>query len=526
MMLRPSSVSWLRVATVLALTAVALRASPSRASEDANAIAVVRDAEPVAVLGASLPDLAGRSIAELALFRYDIATASFVPIPFQVDERIDHVFNPNTPSAFHELMYDVFHVEDGRVDGDDELVFLFGDAGPEAPDGAAWVAGAEATRYEITVEDPRPGAPVPERRAYLFTGTSLPRSPVVYVGWSGSSTSAISSSVWSIEFADRWVLNGYRVNAPCGTGSDLIDRVKGRAGRNLNMESEQEWNLTSTFLGSLVGPVRAIRYVRGAASGLNTVHHDVVYQGFWERTVNLRVHPIAAVALYVDLLPQSNTTVFTPRTTAGATVDGVPDFGVNGAFVPWALVRSPSGGYVIRYDVPASPLYATKWFYYRDDVAYNDAVTPLYDDDDHSSFGAQGVELRDLVGDELSTIPFTYRVYPLCSNVGDAELGAGYQSLGDNALAVSILPEQRVAGPVRTLRLARAGVDVVLQWDPIPGAESYRIFATAFADLPHTSWTPIGDAATVSFVDAGAAASPDPRHYSVVGLIDSEEGDW
>ena len=495
------------------------------AAADARA-AIGRDQEPVVVTGATLPALSGRNVAELALFRYDVATASFVPIPFQVDERVDHRFNAGTATEFEETLYDVFGEDDGLFDGGDEVAFLYGDAGSAAPAFAPWVAGADATRHELVVTDPRPGAPAPERRVYLFTGASLPRSPVSYVAWSGSASGDIVSSSWSVEFSDRWVLDGYRVLPPCGLGSDLIDRIKGRAGRNLNLESEQEWNLGSEYLGGVVGPVRAIRYVRGAASGVNTTHHDVIYPAFWERVVNLRVHPIARVALYVDLLPRVGTTVFTSRAPAGVAVDGVPDAGLSTAFVPWAVVSGPSGGYVTLYDVPASGLYASKLFYYRDDASYDDALTPLYDDDDNASFGAQGVDLRDLNGSELDAIPFAFRIYPLCGGIGDADLGAAYQGLRDAPLQLAAVPQTRIAGPVRTLLASRQQADVVLDWEAIPGTTAYRIYVADFPDLPQASWAPLGETTAPGFVDAGAAGAAQPRFYSVVGLNGTSEGAW
>src|SRR5512143_1906135 len=76
-MLQPRPAVRTRVLSSLLLSLAASTAAWARAA-DASAVTVVRDAEPVNVLGASLADLTGRSIAELALFRYDAASASFV----------------------------------------------------------------------------------------------------------------------------------------------------------------------------------------------------------------------------------------------------------------------------------------------------------------------------------------------------------------------------------------------------------------------------------------------------------------
>ncbi len=500
--------------------------APSRAEVDAAYLSLVRDDEPVIVPGGSLPELDGRRLDDLALFRWDTASAVFVPLPFQFDERVVRVFNGGTPIQFQELMYDVERLEDERLDADDELVFLFGDAGPRAPTDAPWLAGSEARRFEIEVHDPRPGAPLTPRYAYLFSGPSLPRSPVDHVNWSVSPGNRISTPTWFIGYSDRWILDEFGVEPPCGYGTDLIDRVKGRAGANLSMESEQDWNATSIFLGGLVGPVRAIRYVRGAASGMNTVHHDVIYRGFWERFVNLRVHPIAAIALYVDLRPILGARVYTERVTDGIEADGVPDFGVGFSLVPWSVVRSGEGGYAMLYSVPSTPLIGSRRYYYRDDVNHDDATSQFYDDEDDASYGAQGVELRDLTGSATDNIPFALRVYPLCSDTGDADLGAALQEMKDQPFALQVIPQAQRLGPIRTLRGERSLADVILTWQGVPASQVYRVYRAHSPDLPRASWTPIGETSATTFVDAGAALDPSPRFYSVVAVADSQEGEW
>jgi hypothetical protein len=504
---------------------LALAASLAPASDSVFS-STARDEEPVTISGAALSELAGRSLADLAMFRWDAAQTAFVPIPFQIDERVNHLFPGTTTGPFYESMYDVFGEDDGLLDADDEIVFLFGDGGPAAPAAASWPAAAEARRYEIVVSDPRAGAPVPERRAYLFTGPTLERSPQHYVQWDGLRTSPVHSSTWSIGFTDRWVLDSYRVHPPCGTGGDIIDRFKGRAGASLGMESEQIWNATSTYLGGIAGPVRAIRYVLGAASAVNTIHHDVIYRGFWERGINLRVHPIAAVAFYVDHRPGPNTQLFTDRVAAGVPVDGVPDAGMGTSMISWAVLRGPLGGYALQYDIPPSPFYGSSRLYYRDDVTHNDATDIFYDDEDNSSFGAQGVELRDLVGSLSDTIVGRFRTYPLCANVGDAAVGAGLQDQKNNPLAVQVLAQNRVAGPVRTLRAARSGSDIDLSWEAIPGVDGYRVYVAESAWVPQASWTLLGETAATGLVDAGGASTALPRHYSVVGVLEDDEGEW
>ena len=47
-----------------------------------------RDDEPVQLSGAGLPDLVGTAVGDLAVFVWDPDATAYVPIPFQVDERV------------------------------------------------------------------------------------------------------------------------------------------------------------------------------------------------------------------------------------------------------------------------------------------------------------------------------------------------------------------------------------------------------------------------------------------------------
>ena len=96
-----------------------------------------RDDEPVLLTGAQFPELDGTLLADTGLFVYDPAIPGYRPIPFQWDERVDRVFNEGSPFEFHQLLYDFEHEEDGRLDADDELAFMYRDAGQRAP-AAGW----------------------------------------------------------------------------------------------------------------------------------------------------------------------------------------------------------------------------------------------------------------------------------------------------------------------------------------------------------------------------------------------------
>jgi hypothetical protein len=494
----------------------------------ADCLALDRGQEPVLMAGSHFPELYGRSANELGVFRWDASAGAFVAIPFQMDQRLPRVFGAGTDLEFTEVMYDVFREDDGRLDPDDEVVFLFGDAGPQAPVEAEWPAGAQEKRYEIRVLDDRPGVTPVTRYAYLFQGGGLARSLVSYVNWDGSSISTISSEQLALRFQDRWLLTELRVHAPCGTGVDLIDRLKGRAGtgRPEQSESEQTWNQISFYMGGIVGPVRAIRYVRGAASGFNTIHHDIVYRAFWQRTVNLRVHNVANVWLYLDWLPIPGARLYTPLVRNGVPMDGSPDRSIGTTLVPWTVTSSPAGGAAMYYEVPPSPFVTDRRFYYADDDGYNDAP-PLpggYFDEDDIAIGNHGVQLVGLLGEETDTITASYTLYPLCSGDGDATTGDLIEAFRTYPLDRRADVQFAPVDAVRTLQVARSGLDVALSWAAVAGSTGYRVYTAAEPDLPAAGWTALADTTGTIWVDEGALLQPD-RYYSVVPLTASgDEG--
>ncbi|UCF67211.1 MAG: hypothetical protein JSV80_15755, partial [Acidobacteriota bacterium] len=181
-----------------------------------------RGDEPVLAYGSSFSAFQGRLLSDLALFRYDPDAVAFEPIPFQIDERIEKLFNEGLEFEFRETIYDVLGEDDGRLDADDELVFIYRDAGPRARAEAPWPECAEEIRYEIAAIDTRPGVSNPTGWVYLFAGTGLARSSEQRVSWDLLPSSAISSACIELGFTDRWLLTELRVFPPCGSGIDLI----------------------------------------------------------------------------------------------------------------------------------------------------------------------------------------------------------------------------------------------------------------------------------------------------------------
>jgi len=521
-----------RAVTVWILGLVALGTASAAAADIAPSSqpGIPRDDEPVVISGSGLAALLGTPVDQVALFRYDPHSETFVPIPFQVDQRLDVTFDVGRPSEFvEEDMYDVLHLDDGLLDEEDEVVFMFSDGGPQAPAGAVWPAGTGSLRYETTVRDDRDEQNPVTRWAYLFAGPALPRSATSYVSWGGTASSSIVTPEFSLDYADRWLLTGYRVAPPCGSGADLIDRFKVRS-RPFGLPSidEEVVNLNSQYLGGLIGPIRALRYVRGAKSGTNTIHFDRVSRGRWTRFVHLRVHPLDQFDMYFDWLPRSNALFYREGMAGPVPIDGVPDAGVGASFAAWNLVRGPGGGMFVAYDVPPSPLYSEKRLYYRDDASYDDAPAGIpYPDEDDAAYGTHGLSVLGLQDSNFTPMTFSFRVEPLCSSEGSVDLALAHFELVTDPLEIEIEPQSPALGAVRGLVVRREADDVVLSWPATAGAAAYHVYSSLSTSLPYGSWTLEEDLLETTYRDDGEAGRSGTKAYSVVPVApDGTEGVW
>lgn len=510
---------WFAVFSVFLILAPATQAAfPERLVVPMKALAF--EDQPVILTGAALPAMLGQNIQNLALFRYE-PNRGFVPIPFQIDERLDKVFNPGSPQLeFTENIYDIDHEEDGLLDADDEVALLFRDAGIKAPALEPWPAGAEPIRIEVQVVDSRPIGHAPPRWVYLFSGPGLSRSSTRYVRWVPGPTGTITTDLFQLQFEGNWLMTGFSIFPPCGSGNDLLDRVKGRA---LNVpgygEDEEHWNEKSSYLGGISGPIRAIRYVRGAMSGVNTMHHDIVYRSLWVRRLNLRVHALPQVQFYFDWLSQTGLQFYTPADPKGVRIDGQPDQIAQSTVPAWTVTGGSAGGLGITWELRPSPLYREAGFLYRDDRSYNDQLRnhPEYHDEDDSAYGLQGIVVKDLIDSTQSVIPFSFKAYPLCANTSWVDVGPEIQDLLSFPLAAQPTVEF-LGGPVRDLKLTLSSSDLELRWNLIPGIVKFRAYAATSPTLPNLTWTPLGETQTDHFWLSGGAVSSATSFYSVSAI--------
>jgi hypothetical protein len=354
-----------------------------------------RDLDPVVVTGAALPAFAGAPPAKIVAFRHDQGWAQ---IPVQVDERAVVSFaqirqKPRyTASA---LVYTDPLTWTGAdpvpaFDADDELVFMARDAGGPAPAGRPRGVTTGPGQV-VAVVDPLGG---PVRYVYLFLsdGSLGPGAGRDYASYafnllsggykqtyklSGNNPedSFGRTARYEVHFADRWILDRTRLLTKGSSGVDILDRHKFQfAPGNCNRTTDTFSAGGGAMIANKDGPVRAIRSVVGANSGVITQRDWYLYEGRMDTSTFLRVHAIGGTFNFYDFSPAATGMRYHDNLNpGGVTVDGKPDsvaFGV----LEWQMVTGPQGSLTMAFrrdtDIPSGKI--------KDGSFYDDDLTPSW----------------------------------------------------------------------------------------------------------------------------------------------------
>lgn len=184
------------------------------------------------------------------------------------------------------------------------------------------------------------------------------------------------------------------------------------------------------------------------------------------------------------------------------------------------------GGLFVSWNVPSSPLFTSREFFYADNAAYNDIVPGKgsYPDDDDSAYGAHGVRIRNTLDSTVTPIQIGFRVRPLCAAEGDLNLALALQEMATFPEFPAVVP-QAGCGAIRTVRATREGSNLRLDWQPEIGVTTYRVYSSNSAPVERSEWTFAGETAAPTYVDPGGATGAD-RYYSVVCTVAGAEGPW
>lgn len=444
-----------------------------------------RDLDPVVVAGAGLPALLGNAPGSIAAFRYD---NGWVQIPVQIDERavVDFAQIRTGNYNFSTLVYTDPQTFTGAdpdpgFDADDELVFLARDAGGPAGFGepAGTVAG---TRVGLTVADPLGGA---DRHVYLYVhdGSLDPtagRNDVDYAYnlLSGSylqtynrsqgpnpEDSTARTAAYEMHFSDRWIDDRLVVTTPGATGVDVLDwhGIQGTPSLCGNTTATFS-NGSGAMIANVDGPVRAVRSVVGAESGVITQREWWFYPDRIDISFVIRVHPLCCSFDFFDYSAQAIGMVYHDNLNqAGVSIDGMPDTMATGV-LEWQLVTGPQGSLThVFHTVTDLAVLAETSHYFDEQTPTHTQCTG-----DGAAYGVSGTQVNN--------IPNT-----------DPRLGPAFRL--EQYRTIYVEP------PGRTVQDALARRQQVLVPLHVRVVPSYRTFG---ASCPGTVGTPELDAAGVA----------------------------
>lgn len=374
---------------------------------------LVRPGDPVVLTGNALPKLVGQDPVHVVAFAWD--GSKWTQVPVQVDQR--DLVNPgqiyNRPaaswaklpdgSAYKILVYTPPPASPGyktdatftppdsdpKVDANDEISFLAGDLGQQAPAGSNPAGVTTSTRQVASATDPlNPGS---QGYVYLYASPTLnggaKTSGVNYTFSLDSGAykttyrmgtasnppnnqigpnpeqSTITTPTYRQTYADRWLNDGLTVSASGSSGADLLDRaiypvVNAGCARNENTYDDDHVMASpyeGAFITNVSGPVRAIRSHIGANSFMYTVQTEVFYPRREDTVIELRGHAgLPGFASYDDYTTDLKGLTYSDNNNSDIPIDGKPDAITptnqttpvpNGPPV-WQLVKGPAGSLV------------------------------------------------------------------------------------------------------------------------------------------------------------------------------------
>ncbi len=359
-------------------------------------LALHRDADPVILTGADLPEFTGLSPDQIVGFRYG---PEWEQIPIQIDERkwvdFGQVYNAD-PIGLGIITYadpETYTGSDTNpaFDTDDELVFMARDTG----DISTVFTGLPLEVYpesavELTVTDPLDGSvgylylfatdgtlPGDAGQDYVtytfdFTGGTYIPDYDVMAGPNPENSTAVSP-YYRTHFSDMWIRDELNVYSGSATGVNILDRHKNLFAPGNCTRSEDTFSAgEGAFFVNRDGPIRGIRSYMGANSGPLTQREHHFYDRRQDVLTNLRVHIINGIMDFYDYSPAAAGMIyFNDNNTGGVPVDGTPDAVVAGPIL-WEMITGAPGTVTISHSIITDIVPFAYTSYYSDDIS------PLY----------------------------------------------------------------------------------------------------------------------------------------------------
>ncbi len=317
---------------------------------------VPRDLDPVILTGDQAGKLLGREPGRIVAFAW--RNDAWEQVPVQVDERkkVD-LGKACGRGVFVTTLYADPRTKVGadpntKLDEDDELVFMAKDAGGQTK--AAAPKGTDAdSRVELQVEDPLGGQ---DRYLYLFASDGSLKSDAGrdYVKYKPKKatrptklrqeSTLVETSRYRVGFAARWILDRTEVLVGAEKAVDILDGDKFQFVPGITIRTTGTFSRgKGEYLAHIDGPVRAIRSVLGANSGVLTQRDWIFYEGRQDCITYLRVHPIPGTWMYYDFSPAARgMTYYDNLNTGGVMIDGKPDRMHSGKLL-WQVVTGKQG---------------------------------------------------------------------------------------------------------------------------------------------------------------------------------------
>lgn len=472
--------------------------------------------DPVVVTGSVLPSVIGAPPNRIVLFRW--TGFALQQVPAQVDEvvvrSINAPYNAEGCAGTGALPWNIpFYADpntftgadtDPGFDADDEVVFMVRDAGARAPDGTATPSGCvTGSRVELRLTDPVNGSILGYVYLFRSDGSLAQGAGVSYVNYSFSfgngltaanyrtsynfcsggvaENTTVTTANYSMRYTGRWIEDELRITAGGATGVDILDRHQAFVFPTNCFRSEDTFSASrGPIVTTKSGPVRAIRSVMGANSGVFTQMTMKYTLSRVDHRVDFRVHPIGG---YYDVLDFNQNAVgmmyYNDQNPAGVLVDGVPDDIVTTAPNQWELHTGPQGSIAGSYAFQTNILLPTEGFveaYYDDNVIARARCTG-----DLKAFGSSGFHLATGVctdrwagasgcgaaAKDFAGLRYTY-LLPPGATPADA---AAYRTQALNPVAVSV-PSESCVGDLNSDGTVN-GVDLsqmLAEWGPCTGS--------------------------------------------------------